>query len=244
MKCMYCGRDNPDDATFCECGRPLRLGGASSTPSYTSTDTSPFASQTLADVKYKKPIPKAPLLLLLLIAVGVGVFFLLRFLSDKKITDEGSWETISKPFYSITVPSSFKEGDMLTVGNSVEVLLDFYTSRLAGFDVSKREYTAPEKEMYGSLTARDFAEAQQIRTVKINGQEVKYQVREGHEYIYGEFSRHCINYIGKTDDLWYIEAMFPTKNAYYLVNVYCAEEDKAQYRDAMMKWLDSFTPKD
>lgn len=247
MKCQYCGRDNPDGETFCECGRPLRLGGTSSAPAstggYTPSSDSPFASQTLDSVKRTRSIPWAPIIVVICALIGVGVFFGLRWLQGKHVTDESSWKTIDEPLFSITASPDLDKGEMLTVQGGAEDLIGFYTSRLAGFDVRIRKYTDPEKEVYGKLSAADFAKAQKIRTVKINGQEVKYETRAGKNYIYAEYNRHCINHIKKTDEVWYIEAMFPTANCYYIVDAYCAQEDKDAYRESLFKWLDSFTPK-
>ncbi len=242
MKCMYCGRENPDGAVYCECGRPLKLGGAANTntSSYTPSPDSPFASQTLADVKRTRSVPVVPIVFILALLIGAGVFFGMRWLEQRNVTKEDTWETVSEPLWEITVPSGLKKGDMLTVQGSSYDLLGFYSSRLAGFDVSVHTYTDPEKEMYGGLNAKDFAEAFKGRTVKINDNEIKYIVREGANYIYGEYPRHCANYIGKSDEVWYIEGLFPYADGFFLVDVYCAEEDKGEYRDAMLKWLDSF----
>ena len=244
MKCQYCGRDNPDGSTYCECGRPLSLGGqSSSSGGYTSSTNSPFSYQTLDSVKRTRHIPVVPIIVLLCALIGVGVFFGLRWLDQKHMTDESSWKLISEPLSSITVPSALDKGEMLTIQGSDLEHLCFYTSRLAGFDVSMHKYTDPEKEMYSGLDAKSFASIQTLRTVKINGQEVKYKERSGKNYLYGEFSRHCPNYVGKSDEVWFIESMFPTPDGCFFVNVYCAEEDKDQYRESMLKWLDSFTSK-
>ena len=248
MKCMYCGRENPEGEIYCECGRPLRLGSsptmaASGGSSYTPSPDSPFAAQTLDSVKRTRSFPWKPLALLLLVLIGVGIFFLIRMFSAKHITDEASWETINETSFSITVPPEMEKGEMLTSTSSTTNLLAFYTSRLAGFDVSVHRYTDPEKEMYSGLTAEQFAEAQKIRTTKINDQLIEYKVRPGKNYVYIEYNSHHPGYIKKSDEVWYIEAMFPTENAYYLVCVYCAQDDKDEYHEAMLKWLDSFVPK-
>ena len=248
MKCIYCGRENPEGETFCECGRPLRLGSsptmaASGGSAYTPSPDSPFAAQTLDSVKRKRSVPWVPIILLIAVLIGVGVFFMLRWLAAKHITDESSWKTIDEPSFSITVPSAMDKGEMLTSNMSTADLLGFYTSRLAGFDVSIHRYTDPEKEMYSGVTAEQFAEAQKMRTTTINGQKIEFKPRPGKNYVFIEYNSHHPNYIKKSDEVWYIEAMFPTKNAYYLVNVYCAQEDKAEYRESLLKWLDSFVPK-
>lgn len=242
---MYCGRDNPDGATFCECGRPISLGGSSGSsgsPGMSGGYDSPFANQTLAGVKQKQSLPLMPIIVLILVLIGVGVFFGIRYLGDKKMTDESAWETFSKPLYSISLPSNFKKGEMLTVQSAKEKLLDFYTSRLGACDVCVYDYTEEEKGIYGGLTAQDFAKVFDKVNQSINGQEVKYKAREGQNYMYGEYSAHRPNYIDKSDEVWVIEALYPTATGYFIVGVYCAEDDKSDYRDYMFKWLDSFKP--
>ncbi|MBR6338391.1 MAG: zinc ribbon domain-containing protein [Ruminococcus sp.] len=236
MKCMYCGQDNPDGAVFCVCGRPLTLGGGYGNP---------FPVQTPDMVPHRKAVPKLPLILLILAVLGVCGFIGYHLYLEKSMTDESKWKTIDGKGYSITVPIALKEGKMLTVNDSDGELLGFYTSEEAGFDVHRYNYTDVEKKMYGGLDAQAYLDAFMAngrRKISINGQELKYQVREGEDYFYAGCNRHCINHIGKTDEVYYIDAVFPTKNGFYVVDVYCAEDEKDKYEAVLLKWLDSFEP--
>ena len=243
---MYCGRENPDNETFCECGRPLKLGGSSSTPSsggYTPSADSPFASQTLDSVKRTRSIPWTPIIILILACIGVGVFFGLRWLQGKHVTDEASWQTIDQPMYSIKVPSDLDKGEMLTVNDGAFDLLDFYTSRLTGFNVYYHKYVDTEKQVYSGLTIDQFNDLQSLVKRTVNGQEIKNQVGASGKYIFYESHLHRPNYIKKSDEIWYIEALFPLENSCYFVDIYCAEEDKDEYRESLFKMLDTFEPK-
>lgn len=240
MKCRYCGHENPEGETFCQCGRPL---GNYSTPSSTvsgADQSSPFAFQTLDSVKVRKRLPIAPLIFLLAVLIGVGIFLLIRFLDEKKINDEGSWEKLDKAMYSITLPGNLKEEE-IEKNDSGTTLLDLYASRYAAVKVYIHLYSTPEVEKYGNMTdAKTFAENQQARTLKINGEVVPYQPREGANYAYLEYKTHEEDLVGKSDDVWMIEAIYPTPSEFFLVQVFCDNNDKDEYRDSMFKWLDSF----
>ena len=246
MTCQYCGRDNPDGATYCECGRPLSLGGTNTGASANSSapkPESPFAYQTLDSVKRTRNFPVVPVIVILAALLGVGIFFGLRWLDARHMTDPSSWKEVSEPLFTITVPPALEKGEMLTLQGSRSEHLVFYTSRLGGFNVGIYRYSDAEKELYGNLDAKAFTAAQQMIKLTLNGQEVKYQVREGQNYAFLEYSRHAPNYVGKSDEVWFIEALFPTPKGYYIVDVYCAEEDKGEYRDYLLQWLDNFTSK-
>ena len=234
MKCMYCGQDNPDGAVFCVCGRPLSLHGGYNNP---------FPMQTPDMVKHRKAVPKTPFIILLVLVLGVAGFFGYKKLLEKSITDESTWHNVTGDGYSITVPKTLKKGEMLTVGDSDIKLVDFYTSQDVGFDVCVCQYTEEEKAILGGLSVQEVFNiytADGRRTRKINDQELKFKVREGKNYFYAGVNRHCINHIGKTDEVYYIEAIFPYKDCYYQVDVYCAETDKDKYEETLLKWLDSF----
>ena len=250
MTCEYCGRENPDGTVFCECGRPLTLGSRTSSAGASSGGygASPQPSAAYGRYTYSAPRPRRSpvvfiVIFLIALAVGGAMYFLSSKNAGKNMTDESKWKTITEPQFSITVPPAMKKGTMLTVMGGKTKHLGFYTSNLAGFDVNYYKYTNDEKELYGSLNAKDFALVSSLMTQKINDQEIKFQAREGKNYLFAEYNRHSPNYIGKSDEVWYIESMFPTAEGYYIVDTYCAQTDKAEYRESMLKWLDSFSGK-
>ena len=187
---------------------------------------------------------KVLIAVIIVAALAVGAYFGKdKLLGGQDITDESKWTTISQPQFSIKVPSAMKEGKMLTViGSDVEQLC-FYTSEQAGFDVNYYAYTAEEKASLGGLSAKEYEAAMKMTTRKINGQTLTYKARDGKNYVFTEYNRHSPNYIGKSDEVWYIEATYPTADGYYQVDTYCAQTDKDALREYMMKWLDSFTVK-
>ena len=239
MKCMYCGQDNPDGAVYCRCGRPLTLGGGY------GGQMNPFPMQTPDMVKHRKAVPIMPIILVLLMIVAAGGFFYYRNYLKASVTDESKWQTISGSGYSIKAPKAMKKGEMLTVSGGDSTLLDFYTCEEMGFDVSVHNYTDEEKKMYGELDAKAYLAAYKLsgRVQKINGQELKFEVREGQNYVYAGYNVHRPNYVGKSDEVYYIESLFPYGDGYYQVNAYCAEEDKDKYEEYLLKLLDSFDEK-
>ena len=214
---------------------------------YMGGQMSPFPRQTLDQVKHKKAVPVGPIVVVILVVLVVAGFFGYQGYLNKSMTDESKWITISGSGYSIKAPKAMKKGDMVQVLDEDAKLLDFYTSREAGFDVSVYHYTADEKKLLSGMGAQEYLATITLggkRTRKVNGQDVTYEVREGKNYIYSNgIKLHRQNYVRKSDDIYYIEAMFPYEDGYYQVNVYCAESDKSKYEDVLMKWLDSFTVK-
>ena len=190
-----------------------------------------------------RSLPKTLLILLIAALAGVGVYFGKDYLGQKQLTDESTWTTVNESQFSITVPSCMKKGTMLTSMNSDTQHICFYTSQFAGFDVNYYQFSSEEKEMAAGLTAKDYEDFLGLGTRKINDQEIIFTAREDKNYIFAEYKRHAINHVASTDDVWYMESMFPTDDGYYLVNTYCAMEKKAEVRDLMLKWLDSFRVK-
>ena len=181
--------------------------------------------------------------IVILVLIAVGIRFGIGFFSEKDITDESSWVTMDEERFSITVPKGMKEGKMLSMGLGDEKVLKFCTSTLAGFDVSVCDYNEEEKGTLGLLDAKAYAAAANLQKKTVGITEVKYEVREGKNYLYAEYPAKHTNYVSKSDDLWFIESMFPTKDGYFTVNTYCSRQDKDKIRDCMFKWLDSFTLK-
>ena len=192
----------------------------------------------------KSRSPKAIIISVIILAlIAVGIYFGTGFLSEKQITDESSWVTMDEERFSMTVPKAMKERKMLSLQLNDEEILKSCTSTLAGFDVSVCDYTEEEKGTLGLLDAKAFAAAAKLQKRSVGGLEVNYEVRDGKNYLYAEYPAHHANYVGKSDDIWFIESMFPTKDGYFTVNTYCARSDKEKIRDHMFKWLDSFTIK-
>lgn len=259
MRCPYCGQENPDGAVFCQCGRPLSLSGGFGNSNQTGGQMggqmgapmggqmggqmNPFPRQTLDQVKHKKAFNPTPIIVILALLLGAGIFFGVQWYNKKSVTDESTWKSYSGEGYSMKAPRNLKKGKMLTPLNDDEELLNFYTSEDIGFDVSVYHYTNSEKTELGSLSAKEYLALVTHggrRTTKIDGQEINYQVREGKEYIYAGYNRHAANHVSKSDDVYYVEALFPRGDCYYQVNVYCTKSEKSKYEEYLLKMLDSF----
>ena len=243
MICQHCGHDNPDGAVYCECGRPLKDGAAYASRQHGSQATAMSSFELREQNRYRRSyfIP---------IVIALGVLFLAGFfyvrvrLEKDKVLNKSKWTAIDEPLFSMTVPSSMTKDKMETVNSGEDFEhLGFFTSPYAGFDVSLHRYSESEKSSYSELDARSLAEARKNRVTKVNGQVLIFTVREEKNYVFTEYDRHAENYIGRSDDLWNIQAMYPTPDGYYVINIYCDHEEKASMREAMLQWLDSFKPK-
>lgn len=253
MKCGYCGRENPDGAVFCECGRPLTYDKGGSAFSAVSEENEPSA----AYASNTQPKPKSTLRGLILIAAvivfGIGAGFGARYinkLKDEKtvqdIQDTGTWQTISTSKFSMKAPSCLQKGEMINIpeisGNSKG--LSFYYSKHAAFSVSFYKFSNKEKEVFGSLSAEESEEL--IHSDKVYGWlNRSYTPREGRDYVYYETDNYCCSYIGtrEKEDTLYIEGKYAAPDGWYFVETYCLLEDKNELRDEMFEMLDSFTIK-
>ena len=242
MECPYCGREVKEGETFCECGRPINIagtsGGASAGPM--TAFEQQLSTQTLASVKQKKRLPILPLIILLLVCAGVGGFFGIRMIQDSNLKKPDTWEVVDRPEYTIKLPTALKNDTdrMVEIDSSVEKL-DFFSTRKAAVYVTARRLTAAEQEMYKDTEPKLVVNNN--KTMTINGQKIE-PVERGKFMIF-EYSAHRQNYISSTDDLWVIEANTVTKKAWYTIEVYCPETEKDTYREYMLQWIDSFTPK-
>ena len=180
----------------------------------------------------------------ILVVLGVAIRFGVGFAGSKQITDESKWATMDEPRFSITVPESMNEGKMLSLSLGEVEVLKFCTSTYAGFDVSVHDYTDEEKETFGLLDTKAYADTANLQKPNVGGIEYDFEVREGKNYLYVEYPVTRANYVSSSDKIWFIEAMFPMQDGYYSVNVYCARDKKDEMRDYLFKWLDSFTPKE
>ena len=239
MTCEYCGRENPDDAVYCECGRPLGVGRV------TTTEGRAEVRPSLSTVELRRinRVKKRPPILILALILGAliiaGVIYLSKQSAKKAYTNESSWKPVSEPRFSMVVPTAFKKSEMTLVGDAE--LLAFYTSEYAGFDVEFYSYSDRERAQFSSFTAKEFLEVRKTHNTMINGQRLNYSEREGKNCILAEFPRTLADRVSKSDDLWYIQAQFPVSDGYYSVDIYCAQEERSAMRDSMLKWLDSFT---
>ena len=182
-------------------------------------------------------------IVLLIAALAVGGYFGYNYLTVKQITNESSWQTISGSGFSIKAPSPLKQG----ANKSTDVLGAtsecFYTSRLVGFDVSYRPYTPQEKPYVSHYTAEDYSDLLDLLMSNVGGNDIIFTVSDDKRYLYGQGRRQIKDYVGKSDEVWYIMAVYPNSDGFYVVDAYCNMEEKSKLQDSLFKMLDSFEVK-
>ncbi len=240
MTCKYCGKESPDGSVYCSCGMPLTYDRGSGTSGFDNSAQQGFGSAPRS-VGRGGGFPKKAVMAMISVLLCVAVYFGYGWFRNNQANNEDSWKTIEESLFTMTAPSSLKKGKMLTVMGSDIKHICFYTSYNAGFDVNLYKYKDDEKAVLGAYTAKDYLDLQSGRRRSVNDHEVHYALGGSGNYIYGEYPVHRANYVGKSDDIWLIEATYPIPKGYYIVEVYCAESDKGAMRDSMLKWLDSFT---
>lgn len=241
MTCEYCGRENPEGAVYCECGRPLGVNRVVTSDGRTEVHPALSTAELRRINRAKKRPPVLIIALILGALIIAGVVYLKQQSAKKAYTKESDWKTIDEARFSMVVPSAFQKAEMTLIGDAE--LLAFYTSDYAGFDAEFYAYDDKEKAQYGSLNAAEFLEVRKTFKTKINGQLINFSEREGKDYIIAEFPRSLADRVRKSEELWYIQAEFPKPDGYYAVAVYCPQEERSAMRDSMLKWLDSFTVK-
>ena len=245
MNCPYCGREVEEGKAFCECGRPVSLASGGGSVSPNTSFEQQLSTQTLASVQRKTKAPILPIIIIVLAALAAGVFFLLKFMAEKNIVKEDTWEVVDTAEYSVKLPTAMKEETekmvQLNVTGSDIKKLNFFTCTKAAFYATARRLTDAEKEMYQGYDTAKIMELFQPIKHSVNGVEVKPGVRGN--YIFYEYPVTRKNYISSTDNVWEIEAIYFTSHSLYELSVYCPEDEKDTYRESMLKWLDSFEPK-
>ncbi|MBR1393110.1 MAG: zinc ribbon domain-containing protein [Ruminococcus sp.] len=239
MKCQFCGRENEDGKTFCECGRPLTYGTDAAVAGQSFEDQ--LKSQTLDSVKVKKSVSFTqllPVIVIVLAAIAAGVFFLMGYITEKNILKPETWETVKKGNYSISLPKAMKEAELLELNSSFENI-GFFTSDKVAVYIAMNVYNGSQKEMYGDKDIKQLVLDSPVKRT-VNGVELVPQIREGQDYIFVEYPTSHKNYIKESDELWTIIGTYFTENAMYEVSTFCAESEKDTYRDVMFEMIDSF----
>ena len=247
MTCGYCGKDNPEGSVYCSCGMPLTYERGGGTNGFVQAPAGGFdnsASQGFGSAPRSgmgAGIPKKAIFFVIGVLLFAAVYFGYGWFTNRQANNEDSWQTIEESLFTMKAPASLKKDKMLTVMGSDIKHICFYTSYNAGFDVNLYKYKDDEKELLGKYTAADYLKLRQGVRRSINDYEVHYSLGSTGNYMYCEYPVHRPNYVGKSDEVWLIEATYPIPKGYYIVEVYCAESDKDAMRDSMFKWLDSFT---
>lgn len=241
MKCPFCGRENEEGKTFCECGRPLTYGNAVKVNPEGASFADQVRNQTLDSVKVKKSVSLSqlvPVIVIVLAAVAAGVFFLMGYITEKNILKPETWETVKKGNYSISLPKAMKESELLELNNNFKNIGFFNCDKVAVY-VAMNIFNDSQKQMYAGQDLKQLALDSPVKR-SINGVELVPQVREGQDYIYVEYPTSHKNYIKESDNLWVIIGTYITDNAMYEISTYCAESEKDTYRDVMFEMIDSF----
>ena len=233
MTCLYCGREIEEGKQFCECGHPVMANGytPAAQPMYTP-----------APMKRSSPgVPKFVWVLLAVLIIAGGGYFLKHYMDSRNLRDESTWEEISESEYTVTLPKALKKADSKKYTPGYKVI-GFYTSTEAAFEVDKMDLDASEKAAFKNQDRQQLLK-QLISAMSIDGQ--KLEPKElGDGKVYVEYTRSEKDVIKKSDKLFVVDVMCMTEDAIYEAYAYCAEEDKDKYDSAMIKWVESFKVKE
>lgn len=233
---------------YCACGRPLNLSGAAAgapQPQANSGGTgSPYLPEGVTLESLHKPARSAPPMwifgLVFLVCIGVILYFFVFRHTD--ITKESSWQTMTRDCYTMQFSKDLKDERKRMVSIGSGELIDFFSGEEAAVLINRRKWTDAEKAKFNELGINGVKTEMYnlFRRRTINGVKVEPEVRG--DMLYFETTGTKKNYIGKSDDVYEIEATFITEEAVFDVEVFCAEADKDKYKDTLFKWLDTFKP--
>ena len=224
MRCNACGRELKDGQMFCQCG---------ATVGYAGND-----SLNLYPEKKKGALPliigmiAGALIFIILIAVVISG----ATKGKRSITDRTSWERVSGPGFSITIPAGMKDDDVLIKASGVNELKEVRNSEVA-IAVSSIPY---DSKQLGSINRKKFEEMLKnyMPAVDNNGHEINLQERGS--MFYYEYSHQQNGVFFGVDTVHVVDAMCVGKNAVYDVTVICPEKKYAEYSSYIFAWIDSF----
>ena len=240
MKCSSCGRELEEGTLVCECGQVVGEEKGDSDELKTPDGRS-LASLEKPSVSSRRN--NILIICAMAAVIGVIAFFVYKMIIGRELTDEKGWKEFETDSFSITMPDVLKESDEISETDPDYTKLGFYTSEKIAVYVSKAELNEEEKSVVKThgIDAIRKSMMQEGSDQMINGQ--KLSPKQLGDMIYVEFPATKDGYIEVTDLLWEIDATLVTEDALYELEVYCPEQDKDEYSEAMLKWIESFEAK-
>ncbi len=223
MRCNACGRELKDGQMFCQCGASAGYVGPDSLNLY--------------------PKKRSALPLVLGMIAGALLFALLAFFlissatkGKRSVTDRASWERVSGPGYSITIPASMKDSEVIENSADMRSLLQKRSSE-AAIAISAMSY---DPKALGSISRKKLEEIikQRMPAVDENGHEVNLQDRGS--MFYYEYEHKETGIFFGADSVHVVDAMCVGKTAIYDVIIITPEKKYAEYEPYIFSWIDSF----
>lgn len=215
MKCKICGQDVPEGQIYCSCGAPV-----------TYDKTQPMQSENVYSapvVAKKKTNVKSLIVILIIIALGIGFYF---FKNSLCYTVPAFYHEVSTSDFTMKIPSALKK-ESSTDSDTVA----FYTSEKAAVNITKIDYSVnPALE---SIELKDFGDY-----AALGGFDGDFTYKD--DFVYTSYNDSASGVMGDTQDCYVIEALYKGDDALWSVNAYCRVGDKAEFEDSLLKWVESF----
>lgn len=154
-----------------------------------------------------------------------------RYFSEKKTTDSSKWEYVHNDEFTAEIPSNMKSASNLYYTSDGQEQIAFYQNSEACFSVAKIPFS--KNEALKTVDLKSF-----YSKIEINGEKLDIlPVNDGYYYTTDMKSK---NLFDDTEEVFSMEGVFKGDDAVYSVVIQCRKEDKAEYRNSMLKWLESF----
>lgn len=158
-------------------------------------------------------------------------YFGYGYMLDKNITDSSHWKKFYNDEFSVVLPKNMESSDKLFHTSDGQKQIAFYHNSRACFSVAKLPYSV-------NAALKDIDIEKYFSKITVNGEHLTlFPINGGFYYTSIKKSSGSFK---KTEDVFEIEGAFKGKTAVYSVVIQCRLEDKDEYEDPMLKWLESF----
>lgn len=169
-------------------------------------------------------------LIITLVCAAAG-YFGYGYMLDKNITDSSRWKKFYNDEFSVDLPKNMESSDKLLYSSNGQKQIAFYHNSKALFSVAKLPYSTNE-------ALKDLDIEKYFSKITINGEKpALIPINDGFYYT---IIKNNAGAFKKKEDIFEIEGTFKGKTAIYSVVIQCRLEDKDDYEDSMLKWLESF----
>ena len=167
---------------------------------------------------------------LIILCVFAGFLSYKHFMKHD-ITDGSKQEYVYNDEFTAKIPDNMKSSDKLYYSSSGEEQIAFYQNSEACFSVAKIPFST--NQSLKTIDLKTFYSKIEINCEKLN----MIPINNGYYY---DIDKKAKNVFDNTENVFSIEDVFKGDEAVYSVVIQCRKEDKAEYKDSMLKWLESF----
>lgn len=167
-------------------------------------------------------------------AACAAIIFGLISTNSVDITDSSKWRYVTHDEFSVRLPEALEPSTKLYNTSWGSEQIACYSCDDIVFSVAKQPYS-------GNSNLESVDLKKYIDNIKIDGEKLEpIAVNNGYYY---KTKRNSSPAPEDSDNIFQIEALFKGDDAIYSVATNCKMEDKAEYEESMVKWVEGFSLK-